>query len=91
MMHAVLPLLFTVAFVTGSAADGHAPAASALGIFANADAVPELQAPAFVGTVFVPNDAGAPPCAIRPAPSAAETHACEQRAQRWRPSCAQRS
>ena len=35
----------------------------ALGIFADADAIPEVKEPAFVGTVFVPNDVGAAPLA----------------------------
>jgi hypothetical protein len=52
-----------------------ASARDALGIFADPDAIPEMQEAAFVGTVFVPNDAGAAaalrcpcrrPCCIRP-------------------------
>jgi hypothetical protein len=58
-------LLLTLACVAASAADAPPASVEALGIFADADAIPEMQEPAFVGTVFVPNDAGAVPRARR--------------------------
>jgi hypothetical protein len=53
-------LLLTAACASGSVAAPPAMAVSdeLLGIFADPDAIPETQEPAFVGTVFVPNDAG---------------------------------
>ena len=88
----LVALLLVLACAAGVAADAPAAVSAALGIFGDADAVPEVQEPAFVGTVFVPNDAGAAPrgrcCTCRAELTSGRGLLAAQRLQ---PSCTRRS